>query len=205
MAAPVLQTKQKRETGRPDGLPRSSASDGRKEKQSNNTCQALHGMNWGGRTRDEAGRDATTTDLGRCRRGRLRGTVSLPRGSRCSTTSRKQMRRAQKTKGIERVVHSFKDGEACSRARDLPCCFDGGELVVFRVRMGIRPRSAKRTRGGSSCCGQPVPGGPWTKNPLDTNGSQTKTGTWRTLCLVKSMPGGDARRRKRESLFLEGL
>ena len=28
-------------------LPRSSSSDGRKEKQSSNTCQALDRMNWG--------------------------------------------------------------------------------------------------------------------------------------------------------------
>lgn len=47
MTAPVLQLKQKRETGRPDGLPESSSSDGRNEKQSSNTCQALDGMNWG--------------------------------------------------------------------------------------------------------------------------------------------------------------
>lgn len=40
---------------------------------------------------------------------------------------------------------------------------------------------------------------------LTQTAPQTKTGTWRTLCLVKSMAGGDARRRKRESLFLEGL
>lgn len=60
MAEPVLQLKQKRETGKPNGLPGSSSSDGRNEKQSSNTCRALNGMNWGRWRRDEAGQDATT-------------------------------------------------------------------------------------------------------------------------------------------------
>lgn len=42
MAAPVIQLRQKRETGRSDGLPGGSLSDGREEIQSSNTCQALN-------------------------------------------------------------------------------------------------------------------------------------------------------------------
>lgn len=45
-------------------------------------------------------------------------------------------------------MHEFKYEEACLRMRDLPSCFDGGELVIFRSR--IRLVSATR-RGGSSC------------------------------------------------------
>jgi hypothetical protein len=79
MAAPVSQMKQKRESVRPDGLPKSSSSDGRKEKQSSNTCQALNGMDCGWWTRDEAGQDATTVQAVVAEDG-LRRPVSLPRG-----------------------------------------------------------------------------------------------------------------------------
>lgn len=60
MAGRVLQTKQKRERIGSDGLPGSSSSDGRKEKQSSNTCQALDGIDWGYWTRGGAGQEATT-------------------------------------------------------------------------------------------------------------------------------------------------
>lgn len=84
MTAPVLQMKQKRERVRPDGLPESSSSDERKEKQSSNTCQALNGMNWGA-VDEERGRARRDNGPSRCRRGGggLRKTISLQYGSRC--------------------------------------------------------------------------------------------------------------------------
>lgn len=120
MTAPVLQMKQKRERVRPDGLPKSSSSDDRKEKQSSNTCQALNGMNWGWWTRSEAGQDATTVQAVVAEGG------GFARQSACSVEADVRLscqRGAHKTKGIKDTVHGFKDEDACLRARELPKVF----------------------------------------------------------------------------------
>lgn len=65
-------------------------------------------------------------------------------------------------------MRRFKHEEACLRTRDLPSCFDGGELVVFRIRVRIQARVGDGTRR-LKLLGQPAPGVPWTKSWLDIN------------------------------------
>lgn len=96
------------------------------------------------------------------------------------------------------MVHGFKDEEACLRARDLPNC---SMVVLFRI--GIRLWSATE-RGCSSCWDGQLREDLGQRVRLTKTKPQTKTGTWQTLCWVGSMPGGDARRRKRKTVR-EGL
>lgn len=122
MTVPVLQMKQKRERVRPDGLPESSSSDERKEKQSSNTCQALNGMNWGGGGR--GARQGKTRQ--RSKPLSQRGGGGFARQSACSVEADVRLsclRGAHKTKGIKDVVRGFKDEDACLRTRELPKVF----------------------------------------------------------------------------------
>lgn len=52
--------------------------------------------------------------------------------------------------------------------------------------------------------GQLAPGGTWTKSSLDTNDSEDQDRHVWALCLVESMPGGDARRRERKAVHTRG-
>lgn len=66
---------------------------------------------------------------------------------------------------------------ACG-TRDLPSCFDGGELVVFRVRIRIRIRLGSATeRGGSSCQDSQLREDLGQRVGLTQTTHQTKTGT----------------------------
>lgn len=61
-----------------------------------------------------------------------------------------QARRAQETKGVEDVVHKFRDEEACLRKQHLPNC----SMVEswFWIRIRIRARLGSATERGCSSC-----------------------------------------------------
>lgn len=79
--------------------------------------------------------------------------------------------RAQKTKGIEDVVHRFKDEEACLQTRDLPNC---SMVVLFGI--GIRLWSVTEC-GCSSCWDGQLQEDLGQRVRLTQTTPQTRTGT----------------------------
>lgn len=60
-----------------------------------------------------------------------------------------QARRAQETKGVENVVHNFRDEEACLRKRHLPNC----SMVESWLCSGSGPGSGRRRNADAQAVG----------------------------------------------------
>lgn len=105
-------------------------------------------------------------------------------------------------------MHGFKDEDACLRTRELPKVFRWWE----RERAGCvqdQDQAQAQFRVGDGTwrlklVGQLAPGGTWTKSSIDTNDSEDQDRHVWALCLVESMPGGDARRRKGKAVHTRG-